>query len=128
MRKQASVNIATVGDRHATILAMAHQQPGLTCKAIAEKVGVSSATVSLVLRGKRGGKRRLARLAQLGIVPRVEDKEFGAITAVMAAVADLTEAARRRVVNYALQRLSEEHPDAPHFEHTSRARELLSNS
>jgi hypothetical protein len=58
----------------------------------------------------------------------LKTKYFGAITAVMAAVADLTEAARRRVVNYALQRLSEEHPDAPHFEHTSRARELLSNS
>jgi transcriptional regulator with XRE-family HTH domain len=128
MRKQASVNIATVGNRHAAILAMAHQQPELTCKAIADKVGVSSATVSLVLRGKRGGKRRLARLAQLERVLHVEDKEFGAITAVMAAIADLTEAARRRVVEYALQRLSEEQPDDPHFEHTSRACESLSNS
>jgi predicted transcriptional regulator len=116
MRKQASSHIATVGDRHAAILAMAHQQPGLTCKTIAEKVGVSTATVSLVLRGKRGGKRRLARLKQLGMLPRVEDKEFGAIMAIMAAIADLTETARRRVVEYALQRLSEEQPDDLHFE------------
>jgi transcriptional regulator with XRE-family HTH domain len=111
MRHQSPVNVTTIEDRHAVILAMAHQQPGLTYKAIAEKVGVSTATVSLVLRGKRGGKRRLARLAQLEMLPHVEDKEFRAITAVMVAIADLTEAARRRVVEYALQRLSEEQPD-----------------
>ena len=42
----------------------------------------------------------------------------------MAAIANLTEAARRRVVEYALQRLSEERPDDLHFEQTSRAREI----
>jgi hypothetical protein len=108
MRAKASGNIATIEERHAAIRTMAHQQPGLTCKAIAEKFGVSSATVSLVLRGKRGGKRQLARLAQQGMLPLVEDKELHAITAVMAAIADLPEAARRLVVKYVIQRLREE--------------------
>jgi hypothetical protein len=40
----------------------------------------------------------------------------------MAAIANLTEAARRRVVEYALQRLSEERPDDLHFEHQPRTR------
>ena len=103
---------ATIRDRHAAILAMAHQHPELTYKAIGEKLGVSGATVSLVLRGKRGS-RRLTRLAQLGMLPTVEDKEFVAITAVMRAIADLSEPARRRVVEYAIQRLSEEQPNEP---------------
>jgi hypothetical protein len=105
-------NSATIRDRHAAILAMAHRQPELSCKAIGEKFGVSGATVSLVLRGKRGS-RRLTRLTQLGMLPPVEDKELSAITAVMAAIADLTEAARRRVVEYVIQRLTEEQPNEP---------------
>jgi hypothetical protein len=110
MRAKASGNVATIADRHAAIRTMALQQPGLTCKTIAEKFGVSTATVSLVLRGKRGGKRQLARLAQQGMLPLVEDEELRAITGVMAAISDLTEAARRRVVEYVIQRLREEQP------------------
>jgi transposase len=113
MRAKASGDVATIEDRHAAIRTMAHQHPGLTCKAIAEKFDVSPATVSLVIRGKRGGKRQLARLSQLGMLPQVEDKELRAITAVIAAIADLTEAARRRVVEYVIQRLREEQPDEP---------------
>jgi hypothetical protein len=105
-------NIGTMRDRHAAILATAQQEPELTCKAIAEQFGVSTATVSLVLRGKRG-RRRLTQLRELGMLPTVEDKELVAITAVMRAIADLSEPARRRVVEYAIQRLNEEQPNEP---------------
>jgi hypothetical protein len=89
---------AAIEDRNAAIIAMARQNPALSFRAIGEKFGVSGACVSQVISGKRG-RRRLTRLTNLGVLQTAEDKEFSTIAAVMAAIADLTEPARRRVVD-----------------------------
>ena len=90
-------------DRYAAIIALAQTRPELSYKVIGARFGVSAAYVSQIIAGKRG-KRRQTRLDRL-LQENTHDAEFGAIRAVIAALAPLEEPARERVTQYALARL-----------------------
>jgi hypothetical protein len=88
--------------RNAAIIAVHRAHPELTLKEIGARFGMTASGVSLIISGRRG-KRRQAHIERFsGDNP---DREFIAIRMVIAALEDLDESARERVVQYALARL-----------------------
>ncbi len=93
---------ASTAARNAAIIAMARDDPDLPMRAIGEKFGgLTAAAISLILSGKRGS-RGLERIRKIEHV----QGELEAIGAVTAVLAPLSTAARRRVVEYAIEWLA----------------------
>jgi hypothetical protein len=89
-------------DRHSAIIALAQARPELSYKAIGIQFGVSGSCVGQIIAGKRG-KRQRARLRFFK--DHAVETEFGAIRAIMSALEPLEEAAKERVIQFALSRL-----------------------
>jgi predicted transcriptional regulator len=80
---------------HAAIITLVQARPELSYKAIGAQFGVTGASVSQIIAGKRG-KRRQARLDRL-LKDNPPDAEFGAIRVIIAALEPLEKPARERV-------------------------------
>jgi hypothetical protein len=106
-----AANRQSIEDRHAAIIALARARPELSYKTIGARFGVTGASVSQVITGKRG-KRRQTRLDRL-LKDNPPDAEFGAIRVIIAALEPLEEPARERVTQFALSKLRDTAKKAP---------------
>jgi hypothetical protein len=99
--------------RHAAIIAIHRSHPELTLKEIGARFGMTASGVSLIISGRRGKQRQTRIERSSG--DNGPDREFIAIRMVIAALEDLDESARERVVQYALARLRDASRDIDAF-------------
>jgi hypothetical protein len=118
-----AANKQSIEDRHAAIIALVQARPELSYKAIGAQFGVTGASVSQIIAGKRG-KRRQARLDRL-LKDNPPDAEFGAIRVIIAALEPLEEPARERVTQFALSKLRDTAKEAPIDSETRKTPRLL---